>query len=273
MQRTIGIIGFGNMGSAIGEQLKLKYRFLVFDKDRNKTKDLKDIKTEDNATNLVSRSEVVILAVKPQDFATVLGEIKSSCKEKLIISIAAGITTGYIENKLGKIRIIRVMPNLPAKVGRGMIVLCKGKYSGKQDLDLAQELFGYLGETMLIEEDLMNAATAISGSGPGFFYHLIKDKLINEWEVFANDNFIPKLSQAAQSKGFTPQQAKILASVTTSGSIALLKKTGLSPGILCSRVTSKGGTTEAGLKVLNSIASLPAATQAALRRAEDLSIE
>jgi len=271
MQLTIGIIGFGNMGSAIGEQLKLKYQLLTFDKDRNKTKNLEDIKIQDNAIDLVNRSKVIILAVKPQDFDTVLGEIKNYCNDKLIISIAAGITTANIENKLGKIRVIRVMPNLPAKIGRGMIVLCKGKYSRKEDLDLARELFDYLGETMPIEEHLMNAATAISGSGPGFFYHLIKDKPRNEWEGFAKNKFIPKFSQAAQSKGFNSEQAKRLVSVTTSGSIALLEKTGLSPGVLCSQVASKGGTTEAGLKVLNNLACLPAATQAALMRAEELS--
>ena len=100
MQLTIGIIGFGNMGSAIGEQLKLKYQLLTFDKDRNKTKNLEDIKIQDNAIDLVNRSKVIILAVKPQDFDTVLGEIKNYCNDKLIISIAAGITTANIENKL-----------------------------------------------------------------------------------------------------------------------------------------------------------------------------
>ena len=199
-------------------------------------------------------------------------QIKKYISQKLVISIAAGISTGYIENKLGKIRVIRVMPNLPAKVGKGMICLCKGQYSLRADLDLTLELFVYLGKTMLIKENLMNTATAISGSGPGYFYHLIQDKPKKDWEVYAQEQFIPALSASAQRIGFNSDQAQLLAQTTAVGSIALLEESGIPPGILCAQVASKGGTTEAGLKVLQrNIDYLEDSVTAALKRAGELS--
>lgn len=273
MKQTIGIIGYGNMGSVIGQQLKSKYQIWTFDKDKNKTKNLLDINIANNTVDLIDKVDTVILAVKPQDFDIVLMQIKKYIKGKLVISIAAGISTGYIENQLGKIRVIRVMPNLPARVSKGMICLCKGNYNRKADLDFARKLFEHLGQTMLIEENLMNAATVISGSGPGYFYHLIKDKQKEEWEDYARKEFTPALSASAQVIGFTSEQAQVLAEATAAGSIALLKETGLSPETLCIQVTSRGGTTEAGLKVLHSTDSLEEAAKAALKQAGELSKE
>lgn len=130
-----------------------------------------------------------------------------------------------------------------------------------------------MGKTLTIKEEMMNAATAISGSGPGYFYHLIQGKQKEEWEDYGRNSFVPSLSASAQKIGFTPEQAQVLASATAAGSVALLKETGLSPKTLCIQVTSKGGTTEAGLKVLHSIDDLEATATAALRRAEELSKE
>lgn len=276
MKRTIGIIGYGNIGSAIAQRIKSEYPVWAFDKDKHKTKNLLeklDINLAADIIDLLSKVDTVILAIKPQDFGNVLRQIKEYIKEKLVISIAAGISTGYIENQLGKLRIIRVMPNLPVKVGKGMICLSKGNFAGDYDLDFVKKLFDCLGQTMLIEEDLMNAATAISGSGPGYFYHLIQGKHKKEWEDYASNVFIPRLFQVAQVEeiGFSPQQARMLADATAAGSIALLRQTALSPRDLCRQVTSKGGTTEAGLRLLHSIDDLQASAIAALKRAEELS--
>ena len=273
MNISIGIIGFGNMGSAIGQLLKVKYQIWIFDINKNKTKNLIDVNLADDALDLVSKVDTVILAVKPQDFDILLSQIKRYTNGKLIISIAAGITTGYIENQLGKTHVIRVMPNLPAKVGQGMICLCKGNFANDGDLNFAKRIFDNLGKTLLIEESLMNAVTAISGSGPGYFYHLIKGKQKEEWEDFARKEFIPALSTAAQEIGFTSEQAQLLAKVTTQGSVALLRDTELTPETLCIQVTSKGGTTDAGLKVLHTIDDLEASAKAALKRAQELSKE
>lgn len=268
--RTIGIIGYGNMGSAIAQQLKSEYQVWAFDKDRSKTKNLPDIKIAKDLADLVEEVSTVILAVKPQDFDDVLKEIKNYIDARVIISIAAGISTNYIENKLGEVPVIRVMPNLPAKVGKGIACLCKGNFASNSDLELAKELFDNLGKTLLVEEALMNAVTAVSGSGPGYFYHLIQGKRKQEWEDYGRNVFAPKLSEAARRIGFTPAQAQVLAQTTAEGSIALLKESGLAPEVLCKQVTSKGGTTEAGLRVLRDIDSLTDAVLAALKRAEDL---
>jgi pyrroline-5-carboxylate reductase len=271
MKENIGIIGYGNMGSAIGQRLKSKFQVWAFDKDKGKTENLSDIKIAGDILNLISAVIAVILSVKPQDFGEVLKEIKNDIDAKLVISIAAGISTGYIESRLGRVRVIRVMPNLPAKVGKGMICLCKGNFASEKDLDFAKELFDNLGETMLVEENLMNAVTAVSGSGPGYFYHLIQGKKKEEWEDYGRDVFVPKLSEAARGIGFNLAQAQLLAARTVEGSIALLEETGISPAELCRQVTSKGGTTEAGLRVLRGIDSLADTVSAALKRAEELS--
>ncbi len=271
MDRIIGIIGYGNMGAVIGQRLKSDYQIWVFDKDKDKTQNILDINKADNILELLVKVNVLIFAVKPQDFDIVLVQIKKYIEGKLIISIAAGITTAYIEKKLGKVPVIKVMPNLPAKVGRGIMCLCKGRYSNKEDMDFTRRLFDYFGKTMLIEERLMNAATAISGSGPGFFYDLIKGRQKEYWQSFTEQEFIPALSASAQKLGFTLEQAQLLAESTAQGSIVLLKETGISPEVLCAQVTSKGGTTEAGLKALHNTNSLEEAAKAALIRAEELS--
>ena len=273
MVKTIGIIGCGNMGSAIALRLKPDYKVWAFDKDRNKTERLSHIDIADDIQDLIDSVGTLILAVKPQDFNALLSQIKQGAARKLLISIAAGISTGYIEHRLGKIRLIRAMPNLPLKIGKGMIVICKGKYAKKADLEFAQELFSHMGKTMLIEEGLMNAATAISGSGPGFFYRLIQGKTPEEQRVYAMDEFAPALSASAQEIGFNPEEAETLVFSTTQGSAALLAKSGLTPEALCAQVTSKGGTTEAGLRLLHATDSLGASVKAALKRAEELSRE
>ena len=130
------------MGQAIAEQIKSMYPIWVFDKDSNKTKNLSDINIARNVVDLLNEVDTVILAVKPQDFDTLLDEMKGNVKDKLIVSIAAGITTVYIEKRLGQTKVIRVMPNLPARIGKGMICLCRGKFStDDDDLNFSKQLF------------------------------------------------------------------------------------------------------------------------------------
>jgi len=267
----VGIIGFGNMGSAIHERVKDFGVLKVFDKEVSKISGLGRENIADSTKDLADKSDMIILAVKPQDFEGVLNEIKGVVKGKLIISIAAGIPTAYIEKVLGDARVIRVMPNMPAKIGQGMSCLCKGAFAGKGDLEFTQRMFRELGETLIIEEAMMAAATAISGSGPGFFYDLISDKPSNEWSKYAKNFFIPELKKAACALGFSDEQAHLLSATTSHGSLSLLEITGLSPQVLCSQVVSKGGTTEAGLEVLHKGGSLEEAVLAAYKRAAELS--
>lgn len=270
MKEKIGIIGLGNMGRAIAERIKTHCRVSAFDRDKTKTRNLKAIAVEKNIEALVAWSDATILAVKPQDIDVVLNAIKDYAGNKLVISIAAGIPAGYIEKKLGKVKVVRAMPNLPAKIGKGMICLSRGKFAKEKDLGFACQLFDYLGKTLVIKEKMMDAATAVSGSGPGFFYDLIENLRPKEIKDYAENCFLPQLRSSAVAVKFSDKEAAILAGATTLGAIALLKKEKLSPVKLKERVASKGGTTEAGLEVLHKGGSLTQAVKAALKRAKEL---
>lgn len=272
----VGIIGYGNMGKAIAERIKGKYTVSAFDKDKNKISSLKNIIASDNVIDLVEKSKVVILAVKPQDFENVLSEIKAYAVNKLIISIAAGISTRYIERILGRVRVIRTMMNLPVIKGEGMICISKGKYGKEVDLKFVKKLFSSLGKIMVLNENKIDKFTASVGSGPGYFYRLIAlegidPKNIEEITSFGKNKFIPTFITSAENIGFNEKQAKVFASTTTAGSIALLKDSSLSPRELERKVRSKKGTTEAGLKKLKGLNYLKDAFKAALRRAKKLS--
>jgi len=265
----IGIIGYGNMGQAIGQRIKDQYAVCVFDQDKNKTAALKNITVAVSSTDLVKKSEVIVLAIKPQDFDSLLNEIKSFIQGKLIISIAAGITTQYLRNRLGeKLRVIRAMPNMPAQIGEGISVLFKDKNATQQDKDLANHLLSCLGSALFVsDEEMINAATAVSGSGPAFFCYYIKEKANSNLK---QNEFIRELMDAAVSIGFNQQQAKMLVEETVNGTIAILEKKNLTSEELIKMVASKGGTTQAGLEVLQSGGSLKEAINSAWKRAGEL---
>jgi pyrroline-5-carboxylate reductase len=271
MTEKIGIIGYGNMGSAIAQQLKEKFKIFVFDKDKEKTKDLLGIVAADSVKDLLNKVNIVILAVKPQDFDVLLDEIKIYAKGKVVISIAAGISTIFIEKHLGGVRVVRVMPNLPAKIGKGMICLCKGESATDKDLNFSKELFKNLGRTLVLDENLMDAACAISGSGPGYLYDWAEGKNIEEIKKYAQDVFIPALLDSAKSIGFSPEEARVLAESTGEGSIEFLEKTNISAQEAKKLVASKSGTTEAGLEIIHKGGSLKEAVIAAIKRAKELS--
>ena len=268
--KAIGIIGCGNMGSSLLEHTRDTYKISVFDKDKEKTKHLIGVCVADSILTIVKKADLIIIAVKPQDIIAVLDRIKAYAKGKLFISIAAGISTRYIQEHLGEVAVVRVMPNLAVKIAKGMICLCKGSFTTEDELSFVKELFACTGETMIVEEDFMDAVTAISGSGPGFLYRLLDDVPQPQWDSFANNVFMQKLAYCAESLGFNSEQAYSLAYTTVIGSIALLHSSSLTVQELCNQVTSKGGTTEAGLKALNNINSLPEAVAAALSRAKEL---
>ena len=257
------------MGSAIARRIKSKYKVFVFDKDRKKTKKLSGIKVTKSVQELTEKTEVIILAVKPQDFENLLGKIKNPAKEKLIISIAAGITTKYIEKRLSKVRVIRVMPNLGAKIGRSVTCLCKGKYARKSDLDFARKLFNRIGVTTIIKERMMNVATAISGSGPAYVCHSIESGL-------EKDDFLTRFKEAAKpisdKVGLSYKDMSFLVNSTTTSTINIINKTKIEPSELRKQVTSRGGTTAVALKVLKrSWSAFGDALKAAARRAKQLS--
>lgn len=231
----IGVIGCGNMGAAI---IKQNSPLIVFDKDKAKTKALKRryrIKESLNIRDLAENAKVIIIAVKPQDIKEVLDSLRRIINNKhLLISIAAGITTGYIESKIGRrVRVIRVMPNIAALVKSGISALAKGRFAGRNDLLTARKIFIKLGKTVILKEDKIDAFTAVAASSPAYVFY-----------------FMEALSGAARELGFDKKQADNLVMAAFDGSLRLLEKSRLGPGRLRRRVTSKGGTTEAALEVL-----------------------
>lgn len=274
MAQKIGIIGYGNMGRAIAGRIKSsEWQVWVSDKNSNKIREIKDFNLARNNAELARNVDTVILAVKPQDFDAALNDVKGCAKNKLIISIAAGIDTSYIEKKLGKVAVIRAMPNFAAVIGESVTCLAKGKFASDEDLDFAQQLFYRLGATKVIDEKMMNAATAISGSGPGYVFDFIETNSIDPLNVpeQIKHDLMKRLERAAESIGFNHEEAAFFAANTTNSSISVLKATKLLPSELKRRVASKGGTTEAALEILHKGGTWEEAAKAALKRAEKLS--
>ncbi len=272
-RRRVGIIGYGNMGSAVAEGIKGNYDVVVFDKDAVKTASAKGVGTAQSLEELLPASDIVLLAVKPQELGGVLERIKGGAAGKLVVSIAAGIPTALFEERLGGgCRVVRAMPNLPAKVGKGMICFCAGKNAGEDDLRDAAGIFSFIGRTMRVEEGMMDAVTAVSGSGPGYLYFLLEQTDKEAWSSTASGRFTAELAAAAESVGFSPRDAALLASATAEGGMALLASSGAAPEVLRAQVTSRGGTTEAGINAMRlSGNSLKEAVKAALKRARELS--
>ena len=261
MKAKIGIIGGGNMGGAIIAGISKQYNVSVCEQDKKRCRSLKrkyKVATEDLRT-VVERSHAVIIAVKPQNFEKLLKQIRPFVtKDKLIISIAAGITCRYIEKILGpKIHVVRAMPNLPVQVGRGITGICSGRSAVSKDLLLARRIFSCIGKAVVVEEKWMDAITAVSGSGPAYVFQ-----------------FIEQFNKAAVSIGLDKNLANELVLQTIQGSLKLLVHEKKDAGQLRAMVTSKGGTTQAALDVFQKKHSqeiFKAALSAAKKRAKELS--
>ncbi len=234
--KTIGLIGGGNMGEALIAGTRKDYKVLACEANPARVKYLKSkykISVVD-LKSLISRSDVIVIAVKPQDFSPVLDQLAGhDLKGKLIVSIAAGITISFIEQRLvQKAKVIRTMPNMPALIGEGITAVCKGKWATPRDIKDVCQLLKGIGETLIVTEDMMDAITAVSGSGPAY--------------VFL---FVECFIKAAQDLGLTASQSKDLVYRTLIGSAHLLEKASDDAAALRAKVTSKGGTTQAATDV------------------------
>jgi pyrroline-5-carboxylate reductase len=185
---------------------------------------------------LAGASDTIILAVKPQSMGDLLRDLPRYVKPShLTISIAAGISTGFIEERLGaETRVVRVMPNTPAMVGAGATALCRGARATDDDMEFAVHLFSAIGTTVVFDEEQMHAATALSASGPAYFFYLVE-----------------KLTKASVEQGLPAEEAAKLACQTLYGTARLLNETGAAPDDPRARVTSKGGTTQAAVAVFD----------------------
>ncbi len=173
----------------------------------------------------------------------------------LIISIAAGIKISFIEKRVKKtMPIIRVMPNLPILIGEGMSVYCISKTVSKEDEKIAEEIFGSVGKVLKLEEDKLDAVTALSGSGPAYVFYMLEAMI-----------------EAGIELGLTEEQSKTLSVQTIIGAAKMIEK-GEDPAILRKKVTSPKGTTEAALKVLMDTKWKEALIQA-IKKAEQRSKE
>jgi len=262
--KTIGFIGAGNMAQAIirglldaGHPAK---QIAVADPSNDKLEMLRsvnaDIYTTSNNIKVGEKSDVVVLATKPQHIAQVAAEIADS-RPQLVMSVAAGITLAAIEAALAPgTAVVRNMPNQPATVGLGMSGLVANSAADKTAKLIASYIGEASGEVVWVEkESLIDAITAISGSGPAYFYLLLE-----------------MLEAGAIEFGFSPAVARKLALQTGIGATALAREDGGELAELRRRVTSPGGTTEAAIQSLED-QDIRTAFQAAFTAARDRATE
>jgi pyrroline-5-carboxylate reductase len=214
--------------------------------------------TQDNAAAAAS-ADVLVLAVKPQVMAEALTQIRATLPaDALVVSIAAGITCARIEAGLADgCRVVRVMPNTPSLVGMGAAGIAPGSSATGDDLALTETLMRSVGIVVRVEEADLDAVTALSGSGPAYVFYLMESMLT-----------------AAVAMGQDVGRAKSLVYATVEGAARLVQETGLAPGELRKRVTSKGGTTQAALEVMNERGvgeAITAAVERAAARSRELS--
>jgi len=263
---AVGFVGGGNMATAlIGGFLEAGIckpaEVCASDVDAAKLRALKrkfGIATTADNRELVARSKVVLLAVKPQLAGTVLEGIRDVATAKQVfVSILAGTPTARLEAGLcPAARVVRVMPNTPALLGKGMAVAVRGRHATPADERLTLRLMRAVGRARAVaDEALMDAVTGLSGSGPAYVYR-----------------FAEALIAGGVAAGLAPEVSRELALQTISGAAAMLQESGETPERLREMVTSPGGTTLAGLTELQERGFFEA-VEAAVVRAKNRSIE
>lgn len=234
---SLGIIGWGNMGSSLGAVIGCQpdIQLIVYDKDTKKLKQKSGFRNAKSAAQVISASSVVILSIKPQDVRSFLEETREEwLKNKpLLITICAGIKTDFFIKKIGRLPVVRVMPNLAAACGCSMSFVAAGAHAGKIDVHIAAKLFSLAGEVIVTGENMIDKATAISGSGPGFIFSMM-------------NSFYGQ----AVKLGFNAAQARMMVNQTFLGAATLAKQNACDFKKMVTAVASRGGTTEAGLKVM-----------------------
>lgn len=263
---VIGFLGGGNMAAALVKGLCLAEanyanRILVSDVKKERLDTLKKeygvTTTSDNA-ELVRKSDVVVISVKPQVVDKITEAMARELRPNhLVISVAAGVPVHAIEAKLPKgTRVVRTMPNTPATVLAGATAIAAGTHATEEDLATARAIFEAVGRVVVLDESLLDAVTGLSGSGPAYIMLIIE-----------------ALADGGVKVGLHRDTALLLAAQTVYGSAKLLLETGEHPGRLKDMVTSPGGTAIAGLHTLESGAlrkTLIDAVEVSTHRAEEL---
>jgi pyrroline-5-carboxylate reductase len=240
--KHIAFLGGGNMAEAIIKGLlrddstaALLVAEIAVERRTYLAKTYPGIQVVEESAQAAAWGNVIILAVKPQQAASVLAALRQGVgTDKLVVSIMAGVRSDTIEDALGsETRVVRVMPNTPALVGMGATAICAGKNALKEDLDCVAGIFARTGLVVRVDERQMDAVTGLSGSGPAYVF-----------------TFIEALSDAGVKNGLPRDVAAKLALQTVLGAARMLADTGEHPAKLREQVTSPGGTTIAGLHVL-----------------------
>ena len=245
MNIKFGLIGGGVMGEALLSRLIISGTYqgseiIVSETQAERRSHLEQkysvAVTTDNSLVLSKAKTAVMLAIKPQIFATVAQELAAILPiehSHLIISILAGITLKQLEASFPQIPIIRAMPNTPATIGAGITAISLGAYTNANHQQIAQQIFTAVGEVVEIPETLMDAVTGLSGSGPAYVALMIE-----------------ALADGGVAVGLSRSIAQQLAVQTVLGTATLLQNTKIHPAELKDRVTSPGGTTIAGVSAL-----------------------
>ena len=266
LKQRIGFIGAGQMATALGRgfvEAKLVAQDALLASDplaeaRERFAQATGGRTSADNLETAAGADLLFLAVKPQQMAQVLDELRGKITaEKLVVSIAAGVRLAVLAKGLGEdARLVRVMPNTPCLVGQGACGYCLGGQATADDGRLVDQLLAAVGVAYRVEEKLLDAVTGLSGSGPAFVYVMIE-----------------ALSDGGVRMGLPRPVATALAAQTVRGAAEMVLSTGEHTGVLKDRVASPGGTTIAGLQALESgglRAALMAAVEAATRRSIEL---
>ncbi len=259
--QATGIIGAGVMGETLLSGLVRAGRrvdnLLVGEKRAERARELEDRYGVSVVSNVeaAAQSDTLALVVKPQDMADVLAEIHDSLRPgQLLVSLAAGITTDFIEARVPEgVAVVRVMPNTPALVDEGMAAISPGTHCSEKQLGEAESLMSSVGKVIRIPERQQDAVTAISGSGPAYIFFVVESMI-----------------EAGVHLGLPRTTSSELVIQTLVGSAKMLKETGTHPAVLREQVTSPGGTTASALRELE-IHKVRAAFLAAMEAARDRS--
>jgi pyrroline-5-carboxylate reductase len=259
----IGFLGAGKMATALAKGFV--HAEIVFPREiiasdvaniaRNIFAKETGAKTTANNSDVAKFANVLILATKPDQFSAALAEISGAfTKNHFLISIAAGVTLAKLENALPDYaRVIRVMPNTPALVGEAASAFALGKNATTADAEIAKKLLSAVGVALQVKENLLDAVTGLSGSGPAYVYQ-----------------FIEAMSDGGVAAGLPRDIATRLAAQTVLGAAKMVLETGQHPGALKDQVTSPGGTTIEGLHQLEK-GKLRATVMSAVRAATEKS--
>ncbi len=267
-QFEIGVIGAGNAAEGIihgvlRNSVLLEDRIIACDPNPDRRQVFEQrfrVATTTDNRYLVEESYILLLAVKPQQYQEVVAEFADLVRpDHLVVSIMAGVSTAALERSFPHVaaRVVRVMPNLASHVGAGMAGVCAGRHAREADVLRAQRIFEAGGKSVHIEDErLMDAVTAVSGTGPAYYYF-----------------FTEALVEAAKQVGLPPQYANLLAKQTALGAARMMLETGESPETLRAKVTSPGGTTAAAMASMREnkvFEGIIAGVAAAFRRGREL---